>query len=105
MEVKIEQLEKLSHKAHFELPLAPIEKEIEDRLKEIAKNAKIQGFRPGKAPLKVVEKQRGAGLREEVISRALNQAFVSIVREKDLKIVGEPSFVPAPLTEEKPEAL
>ena len=100
MEVKIEELGKLSRKAHIELPMAPIEKEVEDKLKAIAKTAKVQGFRPGKAPIKVIEKQRGAEIRQEVISYALQEAFIKAVQDNKLEIIGEPQFEPGPVAED-----
>ena len=67
--------------------------EVDDRLKRLAGTVKIQGFRPGKVPLKIVTQQFGAKLHQEVLGEMLRKHFQEAVRQQNLRIVGAPHFV------------
>lgn len=60
MQVQLETLSNLERRMNIALPMAAIETQVAERLKRVARGAKIQGFRPGKAPLKIVEMNYGA---------------------------------------------
>ena len=76
------------------VPLAQIETEIASRLKKIARTAKMQGFRPGHVPLKIVERQYGFQVRQEVLSDAVQNAFASAVKDQNYRVAGYPRFQP-----------
>ena len=60
MAVNVETLEKLERKVTLTLPVSAIETEVENRLKRLARQVKVDGFRPGKVPAKVVAQMYGA---------------------------------------------
>ena len=76
------------------VPVAQIETEIAARLKKIARTAKMQGFRPGHVPLKIVERQYGFQVRQEVLSDAVQNAFASAVKDQNYRVAGYPRFQP-----------
>jgi trigger factor len=76
------------------VPLAQIEAEIASRLKKLARTAKMQGFRPGKVPMSIVERQYGFQVRQEVLSDAVQNSFTSAVREQNFRVAGYPRFQP-----------
>jgi len=76
------------------VPLAQIESEINARLKKIARTAKMQGFRPGHVPLKIVERQYGFQVRQEVLSDAVQNAFANAVKDQNYRVAGYPRFQP-----------
>ncbi len=76
------------------VPLAQIETEIASRLKQIARTAKMQGFRPGHVPLKIVERQYGFQVRQEVLSDAVQNAFANAVKDQKYRVAGYPRFQP-----------
>src|SRR3954469_17283041 len=76
------------------VPIAQIEAEIATRLKKLARTAKMQGFRPGKVPMAIVERQYGFQVRQEVLSDAVQNSFTSAVREQNFRVAGYPRFQP-----------
>ncbi|MBV8679391.1 MAG: trigger factor [Aquitalea sp.] len=95
MQVQLETLSNLERRMNIALPMAAIDAQVTERLKRVARTAKIQGFRPGKAPLKIVEANYGAQVREEVLGEQVQQGFYSAVSEQKLRVAGYPRFEPA----------
>ena len=76
------------------VPLEKIEAEIAQRLKKLARTVKMQGFRPGHVPLKMVERQYGFQVRQEVVSDEVTQSFQDAVRSQNYRVAGLPRFQP-----------
>ncbi|WP_174875187.1 trigger factor [Vogesella oryzae] len=95
MQVQLETLSGLERRMNIALPLAAIDAQVAERLKRVARSAKIQGFRPGKAPAKIVEMNYGAQVREEVLGEQVQQAFYKAAAEQKLRVAGYPRFEPA----------
>jgi trigger factor len=60
------------------------------RLQEIARTARIKGFRPGKVPTKVIEQRYGQQVRAEILDGMLRESFDSAIRENALRLAGNP---------------
>jgi FKBP-type peptidyl-prolyl cis-trans isomerase (trigger factor) len=73
--VSVESTEGLERRMKVEVPAERVESEIDKRLKDMGRRAKIKGFRPGKAPLKVVRQQYGAQVREDVVSEFVRSSW------------------------------
>ena len=86
----VEQIGQLERRIRISIPLAQIETEVANRLKRIARNAKVAGFRPGKVPMKIVAQQYGGQVRQEVISEAGSRHIGDTLREQEIKIAGMP---------------
>ena len=89
-------LSPLERRIDMAVPLADIDKEVEQRLKHIAKTAKMAGFRPGKMPMKLVAQNYGQQARSEAIGIAVERAFGEKVREQNLNVAGYPRIEPKP---------
>jgi trigger factor len=76
------------------VPIAEIEAEIATRLKKLARTVKMQGFRPGKVPLKMVERQYGFQVRQEVLSDSVQRSFEQAVKGQNYRVAGYPRFQP-----------
>lgn len=76
------------------VPIAQIESEIAARLKKLARTVKMQGFRPGHVPLKMVERHYGFQVRQEVLSDAVQQSFAEAVKDQNYRVAGYPRFQP-----------
>jgi len=94
MAANVEQLGALERRLQMKVPLSGIEQEIDQRLKKLARNAKMPGFRPGKVPMKVLAQTYGPQVRSEVLGDAVQKAFSDAVREANLRVAGQPRIEP-----------
>jgi len=90
MQVSVESLGNLERRMTFRLPAENIDTQVGGRLREIARTARIKGFRPGKVPTKVIEQRYGAQVRSEILDGMLRESFDNAVRENELRIAGAP---------------
>ena len=88
----VENLGKLERRVTISLPKVAVQKEIETRIKQLAKNVKMPGFRPGKVPLKMVAQQYAGQVEAEVLSDKVGREFFDISRAENLKVAGSPRF-------------
>lgn len=86
----VETLGTLERRVSMSLPAAEIEREVDTRLKQLARNVKMPGFRPGKVPMKLIAQTYGPQVRSEVLSDAVQKAFSAAVKEANLKVAGFP---------------
>ncbi len=88
----VETLEKLERRLTITISLDEVSKEVDERLKKQARNAKAPGFRPGKVPMKLVTSQYGPQIRADVVNDKVFRAFNEAARANDLSIAGYPKF-------------
>ncbi len=99
MQANLETLSGLERRLSVAVPLTEIDVEVQSRLKNITRTAKMPGFRPGKVPFKVVQQQYGASVRQEVLGATLEKSFGDAVRDNNLRVAGYPKFDAAPPVE------
>jgi trigger factor len=92
MDVTVESTGTLERRMRVELPIAPIEQQVDSRLKSVARTAKIKGFRPGKVPPKVIKAHYGKQVREEVLNEVLQQSYTQAVTQEKLVPAGGPKI-------------
>jgi trigger factor len=90
----LETLGQLERRLHVAVPKAQIEGEIHKRLEQLAKTAKIPGFRPGKVPFKMVAQQYGSQVRSDVISDTVQASLNDAIRTQNLRVAGYPRIEP-----------
>src|SRR5262245_46128634 len=90
MQTNIETLGKLERRLSMALPAEQIDREVEQRLRKLSRTVRMDGFRPGKVPLKIVAQHYGPQVRSEVVGDAVQKAFSDAVKEKNLKVAGYP---------------
>ena len=98
MQVSLETGEGLERKLTIQVPAETVNSEVENRLKSMTSRVKIDGFRPGKVPLKVVKQQYGTQVHQEVIGEVMQNTFRDAVVQQDLKLAGSPSIEPKNMT-------
>ena len=76
------------------IPVAQLEAEIANRIKKLARTVKMQGFRPGKVPIKMVERHYGFQVRQEALSESVQRSFADAVRSQNYRVAGMPRFEP-----------
>ncbi len=92
MRSNVENLGALKRRLDITASQEKIQIEVEKRLKRLAKTAKIHGFRPGKVPLKIIARQYGLQLQQDVLNDMLQKEFDDAVKELNLRIAGYPHF-------------
>ncbi len=99
MQVSIETTGGLERRLTVGVPAERIEKEVTARLQKALPNVRIDGFRPGKVPMRVVKQRYGAGVRQEVAGEVMSQTFYEAVEQENLRPAGAPSIEPKNLQE------
>jgi trigger factor len=99
MQVSIESIGKLERRMQVQVPAERVSQEIAARLKNISRTARLNGFRPGKAPLKVIRQQFGSQIHREVIGELLQSSYAEAVSQKQLTPAGSPRIEPQSMDE------
>jgi len=94
MQVSVEKTSELSRKMTVSVPEAVVQEKMAVRLKSLARDVKIDGFRPGKVPQQVVKKMYGDRVRGEIASDLINETYFDAIEGQDLKPVGHPHIQP-----------
>jgi len=92
MQVSVEAGDGLVRQIRVELPADQIEQEIDNRLRELARSARLPGFRPGKVPMKILRQRFGDSVRGEVFSEQVQSSFPRAVVEAELRPAGMPEI-------------
>jgi len=90
MAVTVETLEKLERKITLTLPTSVIQNEVNTRLKRLARQVKVDGFRPGKVPMNIVAQRYGYSVHYEVMNDKVGEAFNVAAIEAKLRVAGQP---------------
>jgi len=93
-DVAIDTSSALERRIEMTVALADIDKDVEQRLKQMSRTVKMAGFRPGKVPMKMVAQQYGSQARSEAIGAAVEKAYGEKVREQNLRVAGYPRIEP-----------
>jgi trigger factor len=99
MQVSVESISKLERRMQVQVPAARVSEEIAARLKNLSRTARLNGFRPGKAPIKVIRQQFGVQVHREVIGELLQSSFTEAVTEQQLSPAGNPRIEPQSMDE------
>ena len=99
MATSVETVSKLQRRMTIKVPLAALESQVKQRLIQVARTAKVAGFRPGKAPVGLVSQQYGGQVRDEVYSQAVEESFGNAVEENKLRVAGYPNIEHKPFAE------
>ncbi len=99
MQVSVESIGKLERRMQVQVPAERVAKEIASRLKTLSRTARLNGFRPGKAPLNVIRRQFGVQVHREVIGELLQSSFAEAVSANQLAPAGNPRIEPQSVDE------
>ena len=101
MATAVETLSNLERRITVKVPVEPLQQEMSSRFQRLTRTAKVPGFRPGKAPLKMIEQQYGPQVKEEVFAEAIETSFGQAIEENKLRVVGMPNIQHKPLNQVK----
>ncbi|MGO8829894.1 MAG: trigger factor [Steroidobacteraceae bacterium] len=94
MQVSVESIGKLERRMQVQVPAERVSKEIASRLKQLSRTARLNGFRPGKAPLTVIRRQFGQQVHREVIGELLQTSLSEALTQNQLAPAGNPHIEP-----------
>ena len=93
MKSSVEKLNETRVKITVEVPFDELKPEFDQAHKALAQQVQIPGFRKGKAPAKLIEARFGRGpILEQVINDMVPSRYDQVVREEDLKVLGQPDI-------------
>lgn len=101
MQVSIETTSGLERRLTVGVPAEVIDNEVNKRLQQAQKTVKLNGFRKGKVPYKVLRQKYGPGVRQEVLGDTINRSFQEALQQKNVKPAGQPHIEPKQLEEGK----
>jgi trigger factor len=90
MQVSVEKTSELSRKMTVSIPEETVQAKMADRLKSLAREVKIHGFRPGKVPQSVIQKMYGDKVRNEVAGDLIQETYVAALKTESLNPAGYP---------------
>ena len=90
LKINVKNKSGLKKEIRISIPFSAIKEKRTNRFSQIAKTAKLPGFRPGKVPDKVIHQQYGDKVTQEVLSDFLDSTYIESVREKNLRPAGPP---------------
>jgi trigger factor len=94
MQVTVEETSELSRKMTVTVPEDIVQGKVNERLKSLAREVKIDGFRPGKVPQKVVQKMYGARVKEEITGDLIQTNYFQALQDNDIRPAGMPQIEP-----------
>ncbi len=97
MQVSVESTGNIGRRMTVAVPSERFEKEFSERLKRLSRTVRFPGFRPGKAPLKMIEAQYGEKVMQEVVSELIRSSFYEAVTGQGLSPAGGPRIEPKAL--------
>lgn len=102
MKVTIETISAVEKKLNFEIPSERVGVELEKMYHSFQHNARIKGFRPGKAPRALIERQFGEQVASEVGAHLIEESYAEALKEHQLLVVTQPHIVAERLTSGQP---
>jgi trigger factor len=102
MQVNIDEVNATRRKLAVEVPVDEVTAEFDRAFGRVQKQAKLKGFRPGRAPRSVVEKLFGDQVRADVLSHLIEHSYADAVKQTGLRPVGPPEIVPESIEAGKP---
>ena len=92
MQVKEISHKGLKHSLEVTVPASDIAKHTESRLKEVGKTVRLPGFRPGKAPMDILQKRYGRAVMGEVLEKAVNESSAKAMKDRNLRPAMQPKI-------------
>jgi len=97
MQVSVETLIGLERKVTVSVPTDKVEEEVSQRLKNLARKVKVDGFRPGKVPFNVIKSRYSDSVREEVAREMVQSTLFEALQKNELIPAGYPHVEPEPI--------
>ena len=94
MQVSLETTSGLERRLTIVVPAADVDGKVEERLKVLSREVRLDGFRPGKVPLKVIKRRYGRSARQEILSEVIKDSYLAAIKQQALRPAGMPDVKP-----------
>lgn len=94
MQVSVETTSNIERRMTIGVPAQKVEQEVDKRLQQAARNVRLNGFRPGKVPMKVMRRRFGEGVRQEVLGEVMRDSYMEALEQEKITPAGWPQFEP-----------
>jgi trigger factor len=92
MQISVEAGEGLERKVTIQVPAETVELEVNNRLNSLKNTVRIDGFRPGKVPLKVIKQKYSGTILQEVAGELMQSTFREALTQENLNPAGDPQI-------------
>jgi trigger factor len=92
MQVSVETTSGLERQVTVTVPADRIEKDVDKQVVQQARTRRLDGFRPGKVPAKVIKRMYGDAIRYDVLNRVVQESFFEAVQQESLQPAGAPNI-------------
>lgn len=100
MQVSVENVSSVETRLKIQVPADEVKKKIDARLREIGKQVKLKGFRPGRIPFSVLNQRFGQQAKQEIIQQTAQSALQQALQQKPLRIAAKPRVENEPVYDE-----
>ncbi len=90
MQVSVENTSTIGRRLTVNVPAERVYSEINERMREVLRTRKLDGFRPGKVPKQLIEQKYGVQIRHEVISKIIETSLPTVLKQEALEPAGRP---------------
>ena len=97
MQVSVESISTVETRLKIQVPAEEVKKQINARLREIGKQVRLKGFRPGRIPFSVLNQRYGPQAKQEVIQQTAQTALQEAVEKESLRIAANPRVESEPV--------
>ncbi len=94
MQVSVEDLSSVKKVLRIEIPEEEVKRELDEAYRDLKKQAKVKGFRPGKTPRQVLERIYRKDINAQVSTKLIQESFADAVRQQELNLLGNPRIDP-----------
>jgi trigger factor len=102
MQVSVESPTKLKRRLTITVPVERYKTAYEKRLAQLAKTAKVKGFRPGNVPISHIKQMYGDSVRQETLTEVIQSTLYEALNQENLKPAGAPDIEPKNIMEDQP---
>ncbi len=92
MQVSVETTSGLERQMTITVPAERIDQDVDKLVAQQARTRRLDGFRPGKVPAKVIKRMFGSAIRQDVLGQVVQESFYSAVKQEELQPAGTPSI-------------
>jgi len=92
MQVSVETVSTLERRVKVVVPAAKIEQDVQARIVKAARTIRMDGFRPGKVPMSLIQKRYGESIRQEALGEIIRDSFYEAVTQEGINPAGFPSI-------------